>query len=828
MNKLLGEIPYLNGGLFQQHEIETKFGKKIEIADKAFEHIFAFFAEFDWHLDDRLTATGNEINPDVLGYIFEQYINDRQALGAYYTKEDVTGYIATNTIVPFLLDSARKTCPTAFAKTGALWGLLREYPDRYVPALVAHGSDLELPPDVVAGVSDIGKRLNWNKLAPVKYSSPQPDMHPTETWRDVVCRRQRYQAVLAQLQSGEIHEVNTLITLNLDLRQFAQDAIVNCEGPELLRAVYDSISKISVLDPTCGSGAFLFAALNILKPLYGACLDRMQTFLDELALDPSPPARKHEYFKQIIEESGRHPSQDYFILKSIIVNNLDGVDIMEEAIDICKLRLFLNLVAEVDSHDRIEPLPDIDFNIRAGNSLVGYARYEDVEKAVGSKLDFENAMVRIEDKAKRLDSALEMFKLQQTRLNGTVTVEDKAELRRRFKELNAELDDYLSAENGAKANEVGSWSKTNKPLHWFCEFHRVLSGGGFDVVVGNPPYVEESALRPGSPIKNLRTASCGDLYAYVFERALKVATEGARLGLIVPISIFGTDGFKSLQDLVIGSLGHCWAISFANRPAQLFTGAQKRLTIVLGERHKGPAQVRSGGYLRWFKEERDRLMLTRAIYVPRERVRRVFPASLEKLSTAMECLIFEKLMLNSRPLELSVVSTGGSPVYYTRKFGYFLAFLDFVPSVSEIKTGKKVPPSELKSILLRDSSAAMAAIAGLTSSTFFWFWNVLSDCRNLNKRDLLAFPLDVDSLPPPKRQELARLGRKYLDALQASSSIMTKSGLNIQTFKYGRCKPIIDEIDTFLARHYNLTAEERDFVINYDIKYRLGAEDEEA
>jgi len=221
-------------------------------------------------------------------------------------------------------------------------------------------------------------------------------------------------------------------------------------------------------------------------------------------------------------------------------------------------------------------------------------------------------------------------------------------------------------------------------------------------------------------------------------------------------------------------------------------------------------------------------MLTQAIYVPRERVRRVFPASLEKLSTAMECLIFEKLMLNSRPLELSVVSTGGSPVYYTRKFGYFLAFLDFVPSVSEIKTGKKVPPSELKSILLRDSSAALAAIAGLTSSTFFWFWNVLSDCRNLNKRDLLAFPLDIDSLPPPKRQELARLGRKYLDALQASSSIMPKSGLNIQTFKYGLCKPIIDEVDTVLASHYNLTAEERDFVINYHIKHRLGAEDEEA
>ena len=56
---------------------------------------------------------------------------------------------------------------------------------------------------------------------------------------------------------------------------------------------------------------------------------------------------------------------------------------------------------------------------------------------------------------------------------------------------------------------------------------------------------------------------------------------------------------------------------------------------------------------------------------------------------------------------------------------------------------------------------------------------------------------------------------------------MTKSGLRIQTFKYGNCKPIIDQIDLVLARHYGFTDEELDFIINYDIKYRLGAGAEE-
>ncbi len=214
---------------------------------------------------------------------------------------------------------------------------------------------------------------------------------------------------------------NDLVTLNLNIQQFAQDVLQFSEGPELLRAIWKAIEKVSVLDPTCGSGAFLFAALNILKPLYEACLIRMQGFIEDMeSAGPHHPAKFND-FKQILEESKRHPKQDYFILKAIIVNNLYGVDIMEEAVEICKLRLFLKLVAQVESQDRIEPLPDIDFNIRAGNTLVGYARYDDVKKAVSSKLDFGDAMSRIEDKAKVLDSAVELFRKQQTELDGTVT-----------------------------------------------------------------------------------------------------------------------------------------------------------------------------------------------------------------------------------------------------------------------------------------------------------------------------------------------------------------------------------------------------------------------
>ena len=294
VQRLLGEIPYLNGGIFQQHQLEVMHGENIEIPDKAFEQIFNFFEQYQWHLDERALRDDNEINPDVLGYIFEKYINQKQ-MGAYYTKEDITEYISKNTIIPFLFDTAEKSCPIAFEADSAVWQLLQDNPDRYIYDAIKKGVAEALPPDIAAGIGDVSKRTEWNTLAPDKYALP------TEIWREVIARRQRYETVRAKLANGEVRDINDLITYNLNIRQFAQDVIENCEGTELLRAFWKAITGVTILDPTCGSGAFLFAALNILEPLYEACLDRMQAFLDELAYFPNNTAsRRYKDFREVL------------------------------------------------------------------------------------------------------------------------------------------------------------------------------------------------------------------------------------------------------------------------------------------------------------------------------------------------------------------------------------------------------------------------------------------------------------------------------------------------------------------------------------------------
>lgn len=815
VNKLLGNVPYLNGGLFQRHQIEELHGRKIQITDSAFEHLFSFFKEYNWHLDERENRDDREINPDVLGYIFEKYINQKQ-MGAYYTKEDITEYISKNTIIPFLLDAARKDCSMAFDKTAGVWRLLRDDPDRYIYPAVRHGVDLELPAGIAAGLASVAHRTGWNKQAPEEFALP------TEIWREVVERRRRYQEVRAKLAGGEVSDVNDLITLNLDIRQFAQDVIQFCESPELLRALYKAIAKVSVLDPTCGSGAFLFAALNILKPLYEACLQRMQMFVDELEAGPPHHPKKFEDFRQILEESKQHPKQDYFILKSIIVNNLYGVDLMEEAVEICKLRLFLKLVAQVDSQDRIEPLPDIDFNIRSGNTLVGYARYADVQKAIASKFDFEDKMGRIVEKAEQIDAAVGLFRLQQTRFNGTVTSEHKASLRARLIELEKELDDALAADYGITKAGVEAWKQAYRPLHWFSDFHQIMDSGGFDVIIGNPPYVEYQKVRSEYTLQAAYSDFLGNLYAACCFRATQILSRKGRSSFIVPVSLPSTDRMAALRGLLLRdrTVHH---VSFSTRPQKLFEGAEQRLTIYIQAPGEQP-RLYSGGYLKWGAEERkdlfSRIHFTQT--TPLECRGNAWP----KVSSSLEWSILKRCYASAATIGTIAVGPGAFLYYKNTGLRYF--------NTTTLRPPKcwingKATSSSRETAIAINKEWHSAVHCVLLSSAFFFAYQALSNCRDLNPSDILTFGLPKTLEKERSLQELSpRIEEDYTSKAKIIAMNNKLTGrVEIESMSPAKSKALIDRIDVALAPHYGFTHEELDFIINYDIKYRLGADADE-
>jgi hypothetical protein len=211
VSQLLGKVPYLNGGIFLKHQIEEAYGEQIQIPDTAFEKLFDFFDQYQWHLDERPLRADNEINPDVLGYIFEKYINQKQ-MGAYYTKEDITEYISKNTIIPLLFDEAKQKCRIAFEGDQSVWKLLQSDPDIYIYDAVRKGVDLPLPDDIAIGLDDVSKRTGWNRPASEEFALP------TEIWREVVARRTRYNEVKGKALDGEIASINDFITYNLNIR----------------------------------------------------------------------------------------------------------------------------------------------------------------------------------------------------------------------------------------------------------------------------------------------------------------------------------------------------------------------------------------------------------------------------------------------------------------------------------------------------------------------------------------------------------------------------------------------------------------------------------
>jgi len=826
--KLLGRIPYLNGGLFEPHALESE-GHTIQIADAAFEGVFAFFDQYEWTLDTRPIeqADGKEINPDVLGHIFEKYINQKQ-MGAYYTKEDITDYITKNTVVPWLFQNAISHDKVAFEAGGYVWRLLSENPDAYIYKSVRHGTENPLPANIAVGIKDVAQRTDWNKTA-----SPEFGL-PTEIWREVVARRERYEEIRAKAASGEIARIEDFITHNLDIRQFARDVIQYAESPDLVRAFWKGISSIKILDPACGSGAFLFAALNIQYDLYDACLERMEQFVASAPHSGGGRGQLYSDFHTVLAQVAPHPNRDYFIYKSIIIANLYGVDIMDEAVEICKLRLFLKLASQLESPDQIEPLPDIDFNIRAGNTLIGYTSIDDVKKATeATGFDFDDRAEKIEAAARDLDQAFRLFREQQTTLHGGIEADHKSELRRRLSALEGQLDQFLAKDYGivSESNLVAArrflgWKASHKPFHWLIEFYGIIAGGGFDIIVGNPPYLEYAKVRAEYTIQNFDTLDCGNLYAFFSERAGELLSKDGWTSAIVPLSMFATPNMISVMQYVKQRYSSEWTSYYSNRPDQLFEGAQNFLAIHIATSALKQVDNFTTGLRRWQSSLRDRLFeVTEYASVDLSTSLPLY--AYPKFQSSVDNEVWKKLSCSkSRLSEFAGknFSTGEKAVYC---YGgvYWTKARNFDSPV--IRNGLSTTSTADRPFKMREGSSPLATVAVLNSTMHFWFWTNFSDCRNKTYSVMLDMPIDKSLLSD---QVLIDLGSKLMDSYQAYGERKIRDGRNTTVFTEfypKRSKDLIDEIDRHIGRNLGLTALEMDYILNFDVKFRMGADEDD-
>ena len=838
VKNLIGKVPYLNGGLFDEHKIEKEYGENINIPDKAFEKLFAFFNEYHWHLDNRPTASGKDINPDVIGYIFEKYINDRASMGAYYTGEDITGYIARNTILPHLLRQTKIKCKEAFnANDGTIWKLLRDNPNDYIYKSVQHGcdkSDEQLPPEIKQGINTdapnlLQRREKWNTAADSEWALP------TETWREVIARRQRYFALRQKIQNGDIADIADLITYNLDIEKLTQDTIMEHEGSDFISAFYFAIAGreteegknikekqgITILDPACGSGAFLFAALNVLEPLYEFCIARMREFVaenDTFRAKNSTIKLKYDSYRKILKKLDTHQNERYWIYKNIILHNLFGVDIMPEAAEVAKLRLFLKLAAEATPDKNkpnmgLEPLPDIDFNIRAGNTLVGFASLDEFKKIAGKSLLDKDAMTKVYDSAEKVGYTYNRFIDSQT-ISNIDTSEFKNEkmgLQKSLEELNKDLDNYWAS----------VYRENTKPFHWFSEFYNIIENGGFDIVIGNPPYVQyNAALKKQYTVKEYRTESCGDLYAFFVERAKSLISDSSPMGMIIPVSAFSTDKMSPLMNELLTNKTQLYISTYDTSPSKLFnvSKADQRLAIYLFC-HEKPT-VQTTNYMRWNSVYRPYLMDT--LRYEHSILDKEVP-TIPKIKNDIALNIMKKILSNkkmhvflSRPTDKSCIC------YYHNTPRYWTRATDYIPYFWRKKDDRKISP-QIKKLHANEA----ISLCALINSSLFYFWYIAkSDCRHLNNREIKHFPLNIDSFHKKYKKQTTLLVKQLMDNYRQhverkENHKATIKHVIFDEFHPKHGKSIINKIDKILAQHYGFTEEELDYIINYDYKYRM-------
>ncbi|MBA2396686.1 MAG: ATP-binding protein [Ktedonobacteraceae bacterium] len=258
--------------------------------------------------------------------------------------------------------------------------------------------------------------------------------------------------------------------------------------------LFNILPYLSLLDPACGSGAFLVAALNMLIKIYRAITGQIP-YLHDSTLDEWLTVAKND-----------HKSLNYYIKRKIVTENLYGVDIVDEAVEITKLRLFLALAASVSEPDELEPLPNIDFNIMHGNSLIGllYVNEAAYNRRAQQLSLFEKSYAEVvaekevliaryqaapesgED-AQKLRSDIQSQRRSALQNLNELLLNNFNALKIKYEEATWNIDKNSPGKSKRRSLQIQD-ILTLHPFHWSFEFSKVMARGGFNIIITNPPW----------------------------------------------------------------------------------------------------------------------------------------------------------------------------------------------------------------------------------------------------------------------------------------------------------------------------------------------------
>ncbi len=419
--KTLSVLPYLNGGLFRENEVDKL---KVAISDSMFHKIFEFFEKYNFTIKEDMPLESEvAVDPQMLGYVYESLANvaeeiyDRNDLGIFYTPRVEVDFMCRRSLVEFLY-----------------------------------------------------KHL--------------PDV-PKEKFYHLI----------------------------FDLPEEKDKIIAWFNKQKLLFRLKEVLDDLSVVDPACGSGAFLVGMLNVLTELY-----------------------------KLIHANTNGTMSDFSIKNRIIQYSLYGVDVMPWAIHAAELRLWLQLIVETEFKKeelRKNPLlPNLNLNLRVGDSLVqevGGLTFNSLTNNLNPNLKRKLETLKqekrkyFENSPTRLFKTVDEVKAEEIRLFEEILEERKVVLYSNIKTYTLgikkaksqknlfgaynidenKITEYESKINGTtqeleklKKLKIALKDPEKKPFVWDIDFAEIFGDkGGFDVVIGNPPYVPFKKISPPNVLK---------------------------------------------------------------------------------------------------------------------------------------------------------------------------------------------------------------------------------------------------------------------------------------------------------------------------------------
>lgn len=381
----------------------------------------------------------------------------------------------------------------------------------------------------------------------------------------------------------------------------------------LMDALLDEVDEFRALDPACGSGHFLTSVQSELVSVRKAIHDRRPNG-DE---DGDPPAWK--------------------LHKQTVVQNVYGVDIVDPAVEIAKLRLWLSIIAEVDPEEVDEydeeelALPNVVFNVRQGNSLIGYT---DLMETSSDSDQWRLDAWGPDTVREKYGEIIELVEKHKATNDTEEASEYLEEAERLLDEYRDDLDEKVLLEfQEAGIEDIGvEQVRDYEPFHWVLEFAQVYADGGFDVIVGNPPWdvlrVDREdyfvrhderfrTLMPGEKDKRMqelleddeiaegweeyqremqvradyfnssgaytlqspevdgrKVTSENELSALFLERAFDIADDSGRVSLVLPNVVFVGSSGKDLRSHLLDNTSVNSILHFENRG--IFDGVDSR------------------------------------------------------------------------------------------------------------------------------------------------------------------------------------------------------------------------------------------------------------